>query len=110
LSLKSQFLLQVGSLHLVDASALTTAETEHDADFWRNKGNAFFKFGDMHKAKDCYSKSLAAGPSASAFANRALVSTKLKEWDGAEADCTEVCGTHPQPPLIACRINVLKRV
>ena len=63
---------------------------EEDAEFWRSKGNDFFKFGDYVKAKQCYTSSIAAQPSAAAFANRALVCTKVKEWTQAERDCSQV--------------------
>ena len=68
---------------------------DEDADFWRNKGNEFFKFGDHAKAKQCYTSSIAALPTAAAFGNRALVCTKLKEWTQAETDCSQVCSDFP---------------
>jgi Potential Monad-binding region of RPAP3 len=43
------------------------------------------------KAKQCYTSSVDALPSAPAYANRALCCTKLKEWQNAEADCSKVC-------------------
>lgn len=61
-----------------------------DAEFWRTKGNEYFKFGDFVKSKDCYSKSLRAVPTAAAHANRALACLKLKEWTLAESDCSDV--------------------
>lgn len=61
-----------------------------EAEFWRNKGNDYFKFGDLRKAKECYTTSLQASPSAATYANRALMSVKAKEWSLAEADCTQV--------------------
>lgn len=63
---------------------------EEDSEFWRNKGNEYFKFCDFARAKSSYSTSIDALPSAAAFANRALASMKLKEWKAAEADCSEV--------------------
>lgn len=63
---------------------------EEEAEFWRSKGNDFFKFGDHTKAKHCYTTSIDSVPSAAAYANRALVCTKLKEWRQAEGDCTKV--------------------
>lgn len=66
------------------------ASESKDAEFWRIKGNDCFRFGDMIKAKDCYQKSISASPSATAYANRALACSKLKEWEGAEHDCSQV--------------------
>ena len=61
-----------------------------EAEHWRNKGNEYFKFGDFSKANKSYSTSIEAQPTAQAHANRALVCTKLQEWQQAEADCNEV--------------------
>lgn len=77
---------------------------DEDADFWRNKGNEFFKFGDHAKAKQCYTSSIAALPSAAAFANRALVCTKLKEWTQAETDCSQVCTEFPSARNYRCAL------
>ena len=76
---------------------------DEDADFWRNKGNEFFKFGNHAKAKQCYTSSIAALPSAAAFTNRALVCTKLKEWTQAETDCLQVCTEFPSARKLSLR-------
>lgn len=60
------------------------------AEFWRGKGNDFFKFGDLARAKECYTTSIEEQPSAAAYANRALMCVKAKEWQQAEADCSLV--------------------
>lgn len=74
---------------------------------WKAKGNEFFKFGDFHRAKECYTSSLAAQESHAAYTNRALVCIKLKEWQQAEDDCTQVCPHHsrPRPQSIALCIG-----
>lgn len=61
-----------------------------EAEFWKNKGNDYFTFRDFLKAKDCYSKSLQFLQTVAAYANRALVCIKLKEWKLAEGDCSAV--------------------
>ena len=62
---------------------------------WKGKGNEFFKLGDFHRAKECYSSSLAALESNAAYTNRALACIKLKEWQQAEDDCTKVSPSRP---------------
>jgi tetratricopeptide (TPR) repeat protein len=59
-------------------------------DFWKDKGNQYFKVGDFQKAKECYSSSLVAQYSAAACMNHALACLKLKEWQQAEDDCSRV--------------------
>jgi tetratricopeptide (TPR) repeat protein len=82
-----------------------------ESEFWRNKGNEFFQFGDYARAKHCYTSANAALPSAASFANHALACMKLKEWQQAEEDCSHVCPGPPAPsrddlapcaPMSAC--------
>ena len=78
-------------LQIVQAAPVRQARSpEDEAEFWRNKGNEYFKFRDFVRAKTSYTSSIEAVPSAAAFANRALAGMKLKEWQQAEADCSEV--------------------
>lgn len=70
-------------------------DPQADADFWRTKGNEYFKFGDHVKAKECYGSSLRAVKTATAYANRALACIKLKEWDQAGVDCDKAIELDP---------------
>jgi len=54
----------------------------------RERGNEAFKRGAHEAAEALYGESLAAAPSAAAFANRALARLKLSRFFEAEQDCS----------------------
>ena len=69
----------------VDSSA---AEGPDSAEGLRERGNAAFKAGGFADAEALYTRSLAATPTAVAYANRAMARLKLQRWGEAETDCT----------------------
>lgn len=52
------------------------------------QGNRLFKAGRFREALECYSRSLALGPTSVAYANRAMAALKLEMFREAEVDCT----------------------
>ncbi|KAF8069556.1 RPAP3 [Scenedesmus sp. PABB004] len=54
----------------------------------KERGNRLYQAGYFADAAECYSRSLAAAPSAAAFANRAAARLKLGQPAEAEADCS----------------------
>eukprot|EP00892_Ulva_mutabilis_P003850 jgi/Ulvmu1/1837/UM119_0056.1 len=82
-----------GVTHTPQAASIVPARIRRphppaqEAEFWKKKGNEFYNFGDLAKAKECYTTSLDSMATAAAHANRALTCLKLKEWKLAEADC-----------------------
>jgi tetratricopeptide (TPR) repeat protein len=97
-------LVQTAAPGLVSAPVRQPRTPEEDADFWKTKGNEYFKFGDHKKAKECYASSIGAKETAAAYANRGLTCLKLKEWEQAIADCTQVLS----PALDTCLRGGLK--
>ncbi|KAI5804555.1 hypothetical protein EDC01DRAFT_716063 [Geopyxis carbonaria] len=66
----------------------------------KSEGNDAFKRGDYAKAKELYSQALAVDPenkgtNSKLYGNRAVVSTKLKEWREAIKDCDEALKLDP---------------
>ncbi|KFM24445.1 RNA polymerase II-associated protein 3 [Auxenochlorella protothecoides] len=54
----------------------------------REEGNEHFRKGRLNEAAASYTTSLKLKPTPAAFANRAAVYLKRREWDRAEADCS----------------------
>ena len=71
------------------------AAPEIGAAGWKEKGNMHFKKGAYGAARDCYSRSLELGPTAIAFANRAMAALKEGLLAEAEADCTRALELDP---------------
>ena len=61
----------------------------------RLAGNEHFKVGKLVEAAVCYSRSLEASPSSTAFANRALVRLRLAQFVEAEVDCSAALALEP---------------
>lgn len=55
----------------------------------KDAGNAAFKRGEWDDAAKFYTRSIEAGPSAVAYANRAMARIKMELWENAEQDCTD---------------------
>ena len=66
------------------------------AEAWRSRGNELFKVGQHSSAKECYTRSILLDPCSLAYANRAMAAIKLKDWLGAEEDCTEALQLDPR--------------
>ena len=64
---------------------------KHDAiEREKQKGNEFFRAGDLDEAVRCYCRSIDAdSKNAIAYANRAMAYLKLEKLDKAEFDCTK---------------------
>ncbi|KAL9642680.1 hypothetical protein ABK040_009759 [Willaertia magna] len=64
-------------------------DVEEEADKLKEKGNEFFKKGDMEKAIECYSQSLQYKQDHIVYSNRSQALFKLKKFKEAELDATK---------------------
>ncbi|KAL7481324.1 hypothetical protein ACHAW6_007008 [Cyclotella cf. meneghiniana] len=81
---------------MIASNEIEPAERKFMSTREREKGNEYFKSGDIEKAWHCYSESVLLDPSNSkSFANRATVLLRLGKREEAIRDCTEAINIDP---------------
>eukprot|EP01041_Mallomonas_annulata_P004521 gene4521-8978_t len=80
----------------MSTDGLSAVEKESRSDRERLKGNEAYRIGENEEAYACYSRSLAySDKSAIAYANRAMVSLRLENFQSAEDDCNRSLSIDP---------------
>lgn len=84
----------------------TRAEAIYEANCEREKGNEFFKAGDIQEALSHYTNSINCHPSAAAYTNRGLTYIKLKKYNEAICDCKKALNYDPKSIKAYLRIAI----